>query len=671
MSSFRLLQSLLFILLLIELPGHATATYNIGVGKSDITGPAAQVVMMGFASSDESSAGILNCLYARAFLIQDAITRKRVMFVHCDLHSVMQLVHQEVLAQLATKYKGLYTEQNVILHATHTHAGPGGTARYFLYDVSSFGYVSENFDKIVSGIVSAIDAAHNSIQSGTIRWNKGEVSKGVKNRSPEAYLANPSSERAQYSSDVDSTMRALHFFSSSGKLRGVLAFYPVHPTSLSVQNLLISGDNKGYAEFLLEDELDDVIVGIDITNAGDVSPNLIDNGDGTFSGEGNTTIESAEIMGKRQYDTLSSLIKGTSELVHGSIVANLSYVDFSNVALTGVTPNIADPYANRTCPAVIGQNFAAGTEDGRVLSMFTEGNLKANALFRTLGGVVKEAPQWVKDCQNVNKVPLLAVGLMDLVPWVPNILPVQIAKIGQFAIAVTTFETTGRRIRSTVKKALTGAGVTEVELAAISNAYAQYMTTKEEYRTQHYEGASTLFGPNQLAAVQQELTRVATSVADSSVPLDVGPTPLQINRNSLITLQTGVVMDSAPLLRSFSDVRTQPSSSYSVGSVASAVFAGAHPKNALTLVSSFCDVQKLGSNGAYTTVMTDAHWDLRYRWERYLIAESKNTCEWNIRKGGRTSVAGTYRFVHRGYSKNLLGALAAYEGTSSTFIVTV
>ncbi|KAG2768381.1 hypothetical protein PC116_g33208, partial [Phytophthora cactorum] len=239
-------------------------------------------------------------------------------------------------------------------------------------------------------------------------------------------------------------------------------------------------------------------------------------------------------------------------------------------------------------------------------------------------------------------------------PWVPNILPVQVVKIGQFAIAVTNFETTtmaGRRIRNTVKTALAGAGVTEVELAAISNAYAQYMTTKEEYLTQNYEGASTLFGPNQLAAVQQELTRVAASVADSSVPLDVGPTPLQIDRTSLITLQTGVVVDSAPLLRSFSDVRTQPSSSYAVGSVASAVFAGAHPKNAITLVSSFCDVQKLGSNGVYTTVLTDAHWDLRYHWERYLIAESKNKCEWNIRKGGRTSVAGTYRFVHRGYSK--------------------
>eukprot|EP00644_Phytophthora_capsici_P000479 jgi/Phyca11/540389/estExt2_Genewise1Plus.C_PHYCAscaffold_40889 len=650
-----------------------TFAYNIGIGKSDITGPAAEVVMMGFANSSETTAGILNRLYARAFLIEDPATNSRIVFVHCDLMSVMQLVHQQVLTELATKYNGVYTEQNVILHATHTHAGPGGTAGYFLYDVSIFGYINENFDKIVSGIMSAIDAAHNSIQSGSIRWNKGEVVKGGKNRSPDAYLANPATERAQYSSDIDTTMRALHFFNDAGKLRGVLAFYPVHPTSLTVANLLISGDNKGYAEFLLEDELDNVVVGIGITNAGDVSPNLIDNGDGTFSGEGSTSIESAEIMGKRQYDALSALIKGNSELIQGSVVANLSYIDFSNVTLTGVTATTQDPYAARTCPAVVGQNFAAGTEDGRVLSMFTEGNLQANGLFKAAGAVVKATPQWVQTCQNANKVPLLAVGLMEPVPWVPNILPVQVVKIGQFALAVTNFETTtmaGRRIRSTVKTALAGVGVTEVEVAAISNAYAQYMTTKEEYLTQNYEGASTLFGPNQLAAVQQELTRVAASVADSSVPLDVGPTPLQIDRSSLITLQTGVVLDSAPLLKSFNSVRTQPSSSYVVGSVASVVFAGAHPKNALTLVSSFCDVQKLSSTGTYTTVLTDAHWDLRYHWERYLIAESKNTCEWNIRIGGRTSVAGTYRFVHRGYSKNLLGALTAYEGTSNTFTVT-
>ncbi|ETI57384.1 hypothetical protein F443_00302 [Phytophthora nicotianae P1569] len=611
----------------------------------DITGPAADVVMMGFADPTESTTGILNRLYARAFLIEDPDTNKRIVFVHCDLMGVMQLVHQEVLTELATKYNGVYTDQNVVLHASHTHASPGGTAGYFMYDVTSLGYITENFARIVNGIMDAIEKAHNSMESGTIRWNskkKGEVDKGGKNRSPNAYLANPTSERALYSSDIDTTMRALHFFGSSGKLRGVLAFYPVHPTSLTAKNRLISGDNKGYAEFLLDDELTNVTVAIGITNAGD-------------------------------YDTLSSLIKGPSELIQGSVVANLSYVAFSNVKLKGVQATPDNPYADRTCPAVVGQNFAAGTEDGRGPSMFTEGNLKGNALFKAIGTVIKPTPKWVQDCQHTNKKPLFAVGLMEPTPWVPNTLPVQIVKIGQLAIAVTNFETTtmaGRRIRNTIKTELASAGVTEVELAAISNAYAQYVTTKEEYLTQNYEGASTLFGPNQLAAVQQELTRVAASVVDPSVPLDVGPTPMQIDRTSLITMQTGVVMDAAPLLRSFSDVRTQPSSSYTVGSVASAIFAGAHPKNALTLVSSFCDVQKLGSNGAYTTVMTDAHWDLRYRWERYLIAESKNTCEWNIRKGGRTSVAGTYRFVHRGYSKHLLGALTAYESTSNTFTVT-
>ncbi|POM57728.1 Hypothetical protein PHPALM_37724 [Phytophthora palmivora] len=66
--------------------------------------------------------------------------------------------------------------------------------------------------------------------------------------------------------------------------------------------------------------------------------------------------------------------------------------------------------------------------------------------------------------------------------------------------------------------------------------------------------------------------------------------------------------------------------------------------------------------------MTDAHWDIRYHWERKLVSESKNTCEWNIRAGGRTSEAGTYRFVHRGYSK-LLGKLKPYEATSNTFTV--
>uniref|UniRef100_K3WIZ4 Neutral ceramidase n=1 Tax=Globisporangium ultimum (strain ATCC 200006 / CBS 805.95 / DAOM BR144) TaxID=431595 RepID=K3WIZ4_GLOUD len=645
----------------------AMAAHRIGVGKGDITGPAAEVVMMGFADSNEKSAGILNRLYARAFIIEDTTTSQRVVFVNCDLQAVFQLVHQEVIKQLKTKYNGVYTEQNVVLHATHTHAGPGGTAGYFLYDVSIFGYINENFEMIVSGILKAIDAAHNSVAPGTIRFNKGKIPNGGKNRSPEAYAANPEAEKALYEGNRDTDMRALH-----SKLRGVLAFYPVHPTSLTQYNLLVSGDNKGYAEFLVEDKFPGVIVGIGISNAADVSPNLVDNGNGTWTGEGKNPIENAEIIGARQASKLCELLTLSSELLEGSVLGKLSYVDYSNVTLKDRSPTAADPYNARTCPAVVGQNFAAGTEDGRAIQGFTEGDLNTNPLFAFAGSVVKDTPQWVRDCQNKIKSPLLATGLITPVPWTPEVLPVQVLKIGQFGIAVTNFEVStmsGRRIRNTVKGVLASVGVTEVEVASISNAYAQYLTTREEYFIQAYEGASTLFGPNQLAAVQQELARVAASIANPALPLDVGPTPRQFDRSKLVNFQTGVVFDTVPIGKSFGSIRTNPAASYTIGSTASALFYGAHPKNNLNLVTSFCDVERQVSAGVFETVMTDAHWDVRFRWARDSIADSKSTCEWFIRAGSRTSVAGTYRFRQRGYSKPLIGSIKAYEGVSATFIV--
>ncbi|DBA00071.1 TPA: hypothetical protein N0F65_003737, partial [Lagenidium giganteum] len=649
---------------------HAVhGAYNIGVGKGDITGPAAEVVMMGYADSKQKSAGVLNRLYARAFVIEDADTNERVLFVNCDLAAVFQLVHQEVIKQLKSKYAGTYSEQNVVLHAIHTHAGPGGTSAYFLYDVSILGYINENFDVIVSGIMKAIEAAHDSVAPGSIRFNMGKIANGGKNRSPLAYAANPEEEKAQYDGDHDTDMRMLQFLDKNDKLRGILAFFPVHPTSLTQHNFLVSGDNKGYAEFLLEQKLDGVIAAIGISNAADVSPNLIDNGDGTFRGEGKTDVESAEIMGTRQANKALELLDSKSELVEGNVVGKLSYVDYSNVKIKDANATSNGKYGDRTCPALVGQNFGAGTEDGRGVAGLTEGELKANPLYQAIGGVIKEAPSWVKECHTANKVPLLATGSMSPVPWTPEILPLQVVKIGQIGLAITNFEVStmsGRRIRKTVKAVLKKAGVTQVEVVSISNAYAQYLTTREEYMKQHYEGASTLFGPNQLAAVQQELARVAESVADSSVPLDKGPSPRQFDRSKLVNVQTGVVMDTVPLGKSFGDVRSDAKSSYSVGDTVSVDFYGAHPKNRLGDVSSFCDVEK-EVDGKWETVMTDAHWDVRFRWSRKGVSESKSTCEWFIREGNPTSEAGRYRLRHRGYHKPAIGDIASFDGTSAKF----
>lgn len=90
--------------------------------------------------------------------------------------------------------------------------------------------------------------------------------------------------------------------------------------------------------------------------------------------------------------------------------------------------------------------------------------------------------------------------------------PVQIFRIGQLALIAVLGEATamaGRRIRARVLAALRGAGVTHAVIAGLSNQYTGYITTPEEYGEQHYEGASTEFGPNELGAFCQEYDALA------------------------------------------------------------------------------------------------------------------------------------------------------------------
>jgi hypothetical protein len=68
-----------------------------------------------------------------------------------------------------------------------------------------------------------------------------------------AYFRNSAEERAHYGSSVDERMTLLKFVSSSSSSPlGALSFFPVHCTSMSPKNHLISSDNKGLAALYME-----------------------------------------------------------------------------------------------------------------------------------------------------------------------------------------------------------------------------------------------------------------------------------------------------------------------------------------------------------------------------------------------------------------------------------
>jgi len=226
--------------------------YLIGLGSYDITGPAADVNMMGYANTEQIASGVHIRLRARTFIVAEP-QGNRVVFVNLDACMASQLVTVKVIERLKARYGDLYTEKNVAISGIHTHSGPGGYLQYVTYIVTSLGFVRQSFDVLVDGIEKSIVEAHENLQPGSILVSKGELLDAGVSRSPSAYLNNPATERSKYKYDVDKEMTLLKFVSDKWGPIGSFNWFATHGTSMSRTNSLISGDNKGAAARFMED----------------------------------------------------------------------------------------------------------------------------------------------------------------------------------------------------------------------------------------------------------------------------------------------------------------------------------------------------------------------------------------------------------------------------------
>ncbi|OJF14292.1 neutral/alkaline ceramidase [Couchioplanes caeruleus] len=668
MSPRRLLGALtVLLLLLLPVPTAAQAVasgYRVGVGIGDITGEAAEVGMLGYADPGQTTAGLASRQWARAFVVADGAGR-HVAFVSAEIDFVTQAVQMEVLKRLRAKYSATYSDQNLVLTATHTHAGPGGFSEYLMWNLTTLGFEAPIFEAIVSGIVRAVDAAHAGLAPGAVKIAEGALAGANVNRSLAPFNANPAADRAKFPGAVDTRMTVLRF-ERGGRAVGMLSFFATHGTSMTKHNHLISADNKGYASHLVEDgagadwaRRGSFVAAFAQTSAGDMSPNLRNGG---AQGPTDDEFENTRIIGRLQADRARQLFDGATEELTGAIDARGRYVDFSNVQVAErYTP---DGRAHRTCPGALGQNFTAGAEDGPGPPIVEEGDLSTNPLLLVAGIVLNPTPAEVRLCQAPKDV-FLGSGSQKP-PWTPQVMPLQILRIGQFAIATAPGEFTivaGERVRAAVAAEL-GGDVTHHLLAGYANAYAGYVTTPEEYDLQHYEGAATHFGRYTAPAYAQELAKLAAALRDGQpTPSAVQPPALPQNRFSI---RPGVVLDTPPLGRSFGSVVTQPLASYARGATVRADFVTGHPNNNLRLEGTFLEVQR--QNGtAWTTVSTDAEWQTTYRWKREYLGVSTAQIGWTV---PADAVPGTYRIVHHGDAKSITGTIKPFSGVTRTFTIT-
>ncbi|CAF4608786.1 unnamed protein product, partial [Rotaria sp. Silwood2] len=591
--------------------------------------------------------------------------------------------------------RDLYTEKNILISGTHTHSTPGGTGGTVLVDLTTLGFVKQNWEACVNGIVQSIMRAHNNLQLGRIKINIGQVDNCNINRSPASYLNNI--DREQYKYNTDHEMTVLRFESIDGKNEiGMMNFFPVHAVSLNSSNLLVAGDNKGYASYLFEKSKNPqgtlpgqgkFVAAFGQSNEGDVSPNLngpkcIDTGlpcefytstcDGRNekcigSGPGNTTYESNEIIGKIQFEAAKVLYDNAQLYING--IANFRHI-YINMQTINVSSHYTSTGRNETtCQAALGYAFAAGATDGHGDFDFKQSTNSTNPFWQYLSSFIATPTPEQIQCQAPKPI-LLDVGQTKPIEWVPFILPLQIFQIGQLIIVAVPGEFTtmsGRRLKSTIKQAFQDAGTwtpySHIVIAGLANSYAHYITTYEEYQQQRYEGGSTLYGPHTLAAYQQLFYDLANNLArNQSVPS--GAQPFDI-RGRTISFLPPPLWDSVPIGKKFGDVITDVASSYKPGDTVRCSWWGANPRNDLFTEKSFLYVDQL-VNEKWVPILTDDDLETRFRWERQSIDHSIITVEWNI---PTTQPTGHYRIRHQGVKHNAAGR-EQYNAQSKIFTIT-
>lgn len=576
-------------------------SFLLGTGKADITGPVVDVQFPGFVRPTHIASGVHTRLSARAFIIGELEGDRRLAFVSVDLLDVSHEVRLSVVDNLQAKYGDLYKLDNVVLSATHTHSSPGGLSH-------GGGFREAYFEAVVRGITEALEAAHDSLQPGRILVGQSEVEGAGANRSRVAYLRNPESERSRYTDDTDRTMTLLKLEREDG-VTGVLSWFAVHPTTLTFNNTLVSADHKGFAALEMEkrlqerdDTADDFVAAFAQSNCGDVTGNLnLDN-----TGPGADDYDSARIIGERQLDAAIEIYESASEALRGGVDYRLAAVDFTDVEVGG---DFTGSGLQQTCFPAWGYSFAAGsTEDGGGHPLFMEGMLERNETLDVLTEAVVRPPPITDELRACHAPKPILYPKAQQDP-----LPIGVAKLGQLALVFIPSEATtmsGRRMRDTIRGVF-GDEVKYVVIAGYSNDYAGYITTPEEYAAQQYEGGHTLFGPWTLPAFQQELDRLAQSMADESA-IPAGPDQGD-RRGTVDSSPLGNDFDEPPETASFGDVATPSGASYAPGATMALSFWTGHPDNALRPGAPYVEIQRL-VDSSWSTVVTEADWSTQVQW---------------------------------------------------------
>ncbi len=533
---------------------------NVGVSKKDSNVFEYRLAMFGYGDEKHVMQNVDLPIYSRAFVIKDEWAKKKLAIVVIEVGAISDKLKKAVVEKLKTE---AYSEENIMISATHTHSAPGAHFGYLLYDLTAGGFNQSVFDKLVNAITLSIKEAEQNALEANIFYGEGEFHPSVEvafNASMEAYNANDDVKkysRADHHLATDKMMSLLHFKDVSGKIIGLINWFGVHTTSIGKDNYKMSSDNKGYAAMFMEKDMK-IVAAFAQKPCADISPNFRWNEKrNKMTGKFDDDYASAKYNGILQYEKAKKIIEDSenTNALDGEINYYLQYVDLSNTIIDAEFS--ASKELIKTTPAAMGAAFARGMTDGFGLDRYSFQVLKfisfvskSLSLFSArFKGRKKFAEIKNKYKLQGNKAVFLetthpaifnmkpsffayALSPFDKVmrylkayakagsinhPWTPHLLPIQLITIGSFAVCGIPAEisiTAGKRLQEYCLSILQKIGIEHIVIAPYSNGYAGYITTPEEYEVQAYEGGHTMFGKYSFLAFQTHFKKLCLTAVE-------------------------------------------------------------------------------------------------------------------------------------------------------------
>jgi hypothetical protein len=260
MARFALLLLLLF---------PQDGTWKAGFSRVRIT-PGSPIPLAGYANRARPFEGVAHELYVKALALEDGGGR-RALLVTAD-HIGWGAEISTPLAEELVRRTGLPRE-SILLNASHTHSGP----RLTLTPGERSGVSEEDSLQCVQytkGLQEkTVDAALRAIADlapATLSWGRGTAGFVVNRRERTergiVLGVNPDGP-------ADRTVPVLRIDAPDGRLRGIVFGAACHNTTLTSQNLLVSGDYAGVAQSWLESREDGIAAMFVLGCGGDANPN--------------------------------------------------------------------------------------------------------------------------------------------------------------------------------------------------------------------------------------------------------------------------------------------------------------------------------------------------------------------------------------------------------------